>query len=76
MKQKGFYIETLFIELKKEIINDNPKGYKIIATSFGSLNEVKQDLLPYLGKNYDFYYFQLPCYKEILHIIRIMEKQP
>ena len=76
MKQKGFYIETIFIELKKEIINENPKRYDIIATVFGSLNEVKKDLISYIGKGYDFHYFQLKCSKEILHIVRVMEKQP
>lgn len=73
MKQKGFFIGTKFIELKKEIINESPSGYDIIATIFGSLTEIKKDLLPYISKSYVFYYFQLPCHREILHVVRVMQ---
>lgn len=74
MKQ-SIKIGKLEITEQSQIMNEAPEGKKIIATVFGSKNEVKRDLKPYLNKGYDFYYTTLrTILNKKFHSVRVLTR--
>lgn len=72
MKQEGITISGVFIKLEHQIINHVPNGYEAIATvSDDSIKNVKKELLEYIGKGYEFYYFKIGMHHKPIHVIRV-----
>lgn len=74
MKQLEIKIGDLVIPRQHQMMNDAPKGKKIIATTFShSIATIKKELEPYFNKGYEFYYFTFMGYSSTIHTVRILE---
>lgn len=74
MKNLQIKIGDLIIPKQHQIMNDAPKGKKIIGTVFNrSSTTIKKELEPYFNKGYEFYYYTFMGYSSTIHTVRILK---
>jgi hypothetical protein len=72
---KSIRLNGQVVQEGRQPMNDDPKGFEIIDTSFSyKKNDIRKDLQEYKDKPVTYYYYTISGYSGILHIVRVLKK--